>query len=89
MTVRDIKILNNIISDKIELGLPLDSKVNSEFEKTKHKKSFLNGIDFIHEYFNLEKNLNNNVLSKSVNLIAKNSYINRMLTRIADKGVLY
>ena len=91
MTVRDIKILNNIISDKIELGLPLDSKVNSEFEKkTKHKNFFfLNGIDFIHEYFNLEKNLNNNVLSKSVNLIAKNSYINRMLTRIADKGVLY
>ena len=89
MTVRDIKILNKIISEKIDLGLPLDSSVNSEFEKkTKHKNFlFSNGIDFIYEYFNLEKNTNNNILSKSINLIGKNSYINKMFTKIADKGV--
>ena len=89
MTVRDLKILNKIISEKIDLGLPLDSSVNSEFEKkTKHKNFlFSNGIDLIYEYFNLEKNTNNNILSKSINLIGKNSYINKMFTKIADKGV--
>ena len=33
MTIRDIKILNNIIKNKIDLGLPIDSSVNNEFEK--------------------------------------------------------
>ena len=91
MTLRDIKILNKIISEKINLGLPLDSSVNSEFEKiTKHTNFlFSNGIDFIYEYFNLEKNMNNKILSKSINLIGKNSYLNKMFTKIADKGVLY
>ena len=57
-------------------------------KKTKHKNFlFSNGIDFIYEYFNLEKNTNNNILSKSINLIGKNSYINKMFTKIADKGV--
>ena len=38
MTIRDIKILNDIIQNKIDLGLPLDSRLNSEFEnKQKHK----------------------------------------------------
>ena len=33
MTIRDIKVLMNIIKDKLDLGLPLDSLVNKEFEK--------------------------------------------------------
>jgi len=91
MTVRDVKILIKIINNRIDLGLPLDSSVNNEFEKkTKHKNFlFSNGIDLIYEYFNFEKNLNNNILSKTANLIAKNSYINKMFTKIADQGILY
>ena len=91
MTVRDVKILIKIINNRIDLGLPLDSSVNNEFEKkTKHKNFlFSNGIDLIYEYFNFEKNLNNSILSKTANLIAKNSYINKMFTKIADQGILY
>ena len=33
MTIRDIKILLDIIKNKIDLGLPIDSSVKSEFEK--------------------------------------------------------
>ena len=36
MTIRDIKALMNIIKDKLDLGLPLDSSVNKEFEKNCH-----------------------------------------------------
>ena len=33
MTIRDIKILLEIIKEKLDVGLPLDSSVNSEFQK--------------------------------------------------------
>ena len=91
MTIRDIKILINIIKEKYNLGLPLDESVNSEFEKKlKHKNFiFLNGIDLIHEFFNLERKTKNTILSKSVQLLGKNSYINKIFTSVADKGITF
>ena len=61
MTIRDIKILLEIIKNKIDLGLPLNSSVNQEFQKkTKHRNFiFSNGIDFIYEFFNNESKLDN------------------------------
>ena len=90
MTIRDIKILLNIIANKNNLGLPIDSSVNYEFEKNiKHKNLiFSNSIDFVHEFFNFERKISSSVLSRSVQLLGKNSYINKFFTRIADKGTL-
>ncbi len=89
MTIRDINILINIIKSKINLGLPIDSSVNNEFEKKIRHKNYIfsNGIDLIHEFFNFERKLNNNILSKSVKLLGKNSSINRMFTHIANRGI--
>ena len=89
MTIRDINSLVNIIREKIDLGLPLDSAVNDEFEKKiKHKNYiFSNSIDLVQEFFNFERKFNNNILSKSVKLLGKNTSINKMFTKIADKGV--
>ncbi len=89
MTIRDINILINIIKSKINLGLPIDSSVNNEFEKKIRHKNYIfsNGIDLIHEFFNFERKLNNNILSKSVKLLGKNSSINRMFTYIANRGI--
>ena len=89
MTIRDINILMDIIKHKNDLGLPVDSSVNSQFEnKLKHKNYiFLNGIDLIHEFFNLERKFDNTLFSKSVKLLGKNSYINKFFTQIADKGI--
>ena len=52
MTIRDIKILLEIIKKKNSLGLPLDSSVNREFEETlKHKNLiFSSGIE---KYINI------------------------------------
>ena len=78
-----------IIENKIDLGLPIDSSVNYEFEKNlKHKNYiFSNSIDFVQEFFNFERKLNNNVLSKSLKILGKNSYINKLFTKVADKGI--
>ena len=91
MTIRDIKVLMNIIKDKLDLGLPLDSSVNKEFEKNLKHKNFIfsNGVDLIHEFFNIERKTNNNILSKSVQFLGKNSSVNKVFTKIADKGILF
>ena len=90
MTIRDIKILLKIILNKHSLGLPIDSSVNYEFEKNiKHRNLiFSNGIDFVHEFFNFERKVNSSFLSRSVQFLGKNSSVNKLFTRIADKGTL-
>ena len=90
MTIRDIKILLDIIVSKHSLGLNLDSIVGHEFEnKLKHKNFiFFNGIDLVHEFFNLERKMNSSFLSKSVRLLNKNPKINKFFTKIADRGSL-
>ena len=89
MTIRDIKVLFNIIKNRLEFGLPLDSSINSEFEKnTKHKNLiFSNGVDLIYEFFNFERKVNSNFLSKSVQKINKFAPINKAFIKIADKGI--
>ena len=89
MTIRDIKVLMKIIVNRVDLGLPLDSSVNAEFEKTLKHKNFIfsNGIDLIHEFFNIERKVKSNVLSKSVQFIGNNPLINKVFAKIADKGI--
>jgi len=91
MTIRDIKVFLQIIKKRLDLGLLLDSSVSLEFQKkTKHKNFiFSNGIDLIHEFFNIERVIKTSFLSKSVKLVSNQPSINRMFTKIADKGILF
>ena len=91
MTIRDIKILLEIIKKKFELGLLLDSSVNSEFQKKVRHKNFVfsNGIDLIHEFFDIERKMKSNLLSKSVKLVGSYSPINKIFTQLADRGELF
>ncbi len=90
MTIRDLKILLALILKKHSLGLPLDSSINYEFEKKLRHKNliFSNGVDLIHEFFNFERKTNNSIVSKSVQLLGKNPNINKLFTKIADRGNL-
>ena len=91
MTIRDVKIFINIIKNRLDFGLPLDSSVNEEFEKTLKHKNFIfsNGIDLIHEFFNIERKTKSNILSKSVQIIGKNQSVNKVFTKIADTGIIF
>ena len=91
MTIRDIKILNHIIQKKIDLGLPLDSALNTEFESSQKHKNYIfsSGIDLIHEFFNFERKTKNDFLSKSIQYLNKKPSVSKIFTRIADKGLLF
>jgi len=91
MTIRDVKILLEIIKEKLNVGLPLDCSVNSEFQKKLKHKNFIfsNSIDLIHEFFNIERKTKNSLLSKSVQFISNHPSINKIFTKIADRGVLF
>ena len=89
MTIRDIKILSEIIKNKIELGLQIDSSILKEFEKQTKNKNFLfsNGIDFIYEIFNIEKKIKNKNFIKILKTIGKNKNFNNFLIKFADEGI--
>ena len=89
MTIRDIKILSEIIQKKINLGIQLDSSIFDEFEnEAKHKNFiFLNGIDFIYEFFNFEKKTKDKNLSKILRYLSKNKSFNKALIKFADAGL--
>ena len=91
MTMRDIRMLLNIIKNKLDLGLELDSSVNKEFEKNVKYKNFIfsNGVDLIHEFFNYERKTKNSVLSKSIQILGKNSSANKAFIKIADEGIFF
>ena len=91
MTVRDIKVLIELITNKLNLGLDLDNSTSAEFEKKLKHKNFIftNGVDFIHEFFNFERSLKSNILSKSVQLLGKSKPINKFFTKVADKGIYF
>jgi 2-octaprenyl-6-methoxyphenol hydroxylase len=88
MTIRDIKILFDILKNKLDLALPLDSSINVEFEKNVKHKNFIfsNGVDFIYEFFNFERKIKSKFLSRSVQKINNYPFINKVLTKIADRG---
>ncbi len=88
MTIRDIKILLNLIDYKINLGLPIDNSILSEFQKkTKHYNYiFSSTIDFIHEFFKFDNNFGKLYSKKLFNLLESNSLFKNYTTKFADKG---
>jgi 2-octaprenyl-6-methoxyphenol hydroxylase len=50
---------------------------------------FSNGIDLVHEFFNFERKTNNDILSKTVQLLGKYPGVNKVFKKIADNGILF
>ncbi len=90
VTLRDIKVLSELIQNRIELGLPLDNSIFQDFEKkTKHLNYiFTSTVDFVHEFFKLDNKINNNYSKEIFNLIDKNNNLNRFFSQYANKGLV-
>jgi len=88
MSIRDIKELLKIIDHKLKLGLPIDQSVCIEFQNNTKSKNFVfsEGINFIYEYFNSEKNIGNNLIDSTAKLIGSNKILNSYFKNIADMG---
>ena len=89
MSLRDIKLLSDLIDEKINLGLDLDTSICEEFQKKSQSKNFifLSGIDWIYEIFNFESKMKSNLLGKYINIFGKNKSINSFFKKFADKGL--
>ena len=90
MVIRDIKDLIELIKARLDLGLIVDQSICVDFErKTKHKNYiFSNGIDIVHEFFKFESNTKTRAISKSIQILGKNKFINRTFTKLADTGII-
>tara|TARA_B100000900_G_scaffold408324_1_gene422405 strand:- start:757 stop:1827 length:1071 start_codon:yes stop_codon:yes gene_type:complete len=91
MSLRDIKLLSDLIDEKINLGLDLDYSICEDFQKKSKDKNFIfsSGIDFVYELFNLENKTNSNFLNNSINIVGNNKVINSFLKKFADNGISY
>ena len=90
MTIRDIKVLSDLIDEKTDLGLSLDRSILKEFEnKTKHYNYlYANSINFIHEFFKLDSKLDSNFSNKMFYFLENNSLFKKYSIKFADNGLL-
>jgi 2-octaprenyl-6-methoxyphenol hydroxylase len=88
MVVRDLKNLNEILSQKINLGLDIGSiDILGEFSNKTKSRNFIYslGIDFIKDLFS--KNLLvNDFRNKIMTMINRNNSTKDMFFNLADKG---
>ena len=90
MTIRDIKMLSQLIDERLELGLPLDSSVSKKFEeKIKHLNFIFGfGIDSINEFFYFDNKLENNYSNKIFKLLGKNKFFINYISKLANRGLV-
>ena len=89
MTIRDIKLLREIIKKRISLGLYLDTNILLEFtKKTKpFNYIFANGIDITEKYFSIDNKFLNKYSNILLSKMNKNPTINNIIINLADKGL--
>ena len=89
MTIRDIKELSEIIQNKIDLGLQLNTFILEEFQKKTKNKNFIffSGIDFIYEFFNFDKKIKGDSLSKILKYLGTKKDFVSSIIKFADKGL--
>jgi len=90
MTLRDIKIFLSLIKERLNIGVPLDSSLLSDFEKkTKHLNFlFSSGNDLIYEFFNYDNVYLKPFRKKMFNLLNNNNYISKLAIKYADQGFI-
>ena len=92
MTIRDIKILKNILNSKINLGLDLgDATALNEFsEKTKSNNfAFANLVDFLHYLFSKQNKFFKKIRNFTLRRIDEKTTVKKFFVKIADEGLRF
>tara|TARA_B100000131_G_scaffold156260_1_gene151658 strand:- start:39 stop:1124 length:1086 start_codon:yes stop_codon:yes gene_type:complete len=91
MTLRDIKILSDLIQERLDLGLTLDSSILKKFETETKSKNYIfsSGIDLIHEFFKLENKYRNKHVNKILSTVGQNNIFNKYISKVADNGLYF
>ena len=89
MNIRDIKDLSEIIQDKIDLGLQIDTLTLESFQtKTKNKNFiFSNSIDLIHEFFNFDKKVKGKNMNRILRFFGTKKFFIDSIIKFADRGI--
>ena len=83
--------MSDLIDDRIDLGLPIDSSILKKLElKLQHiNYIFSSGINFIHYFFKFDNKIKNKYLKKILNNLGKNKFFKKYTMEFADKGILF
>ena len=89
MIVRDVKVLNEILKNNIDLGLELTPILLSKFSEITKSYNFLfaNSVDIVEKYFSTNNELLLKLSDEIVKNLNKNSFVKNFLVSIADKGI--
>ena len=89
MSLRDIKLLSELIDNKLNLGMQIDGSVCYEFQKNSRDRNYIfaTGIDWIYEIFNFESKTKSKFISKTINFIGQKKLINSFFKKYADNGI--
>ncbi len=89
MTLRDIKILNNLIDEKRSFGLEINESLLLEFKnKIQHfNLIFGTGINLINEFFEIDNKLNSRFSKNLFKILNRNKTFKKYTTIFADKGI--
>jgi 2-octaprenyl-6-methoxyphenol hydroxylase len=91
MTIRDIKVISEIIQKKIDLGVQLDLSICKEFENKKKHTNFIfsNSIDLVYEIFNLDRQIKNKFFNQTIKFLGNKKIFNNMFIKYADQGLIF
>ena len=89
MTIRDIKIISNIVNEKVSSGLPIDISVAEDFQDSTKHLNYLYGkaIDGIYEFFRFDATINNSISKPIFRILNKNSIFKKYSDILSDKGL--
>ncbi len=90
MTVRDTKILSDLIDKNLALGLNLDTILEKfEIERKNPNFIFAMGIDFLHEFFKATNKYNLKNVDYLFKFLNKNTFLKKKIEKFADKGFIF
>ena len=89
MTLRDIKILNKLIDEKIKYGLEIDESFFIDYKNKIHHINFIfaTGINLINEFFILDSKLDSQISKSMFKILNRNKIFKKYTNLFADRGI--